>query len=125
MLEFIRDGGIFAMLVGAIGVVGGIVCLVHLILAILRPGPDIEGVVLAVIGVTLGLGVLGAGVGFAQTAQAVSAAAPAQRAALGEASVSISLYPLILAMVMAAAQVTVTCVARTVRANRWGKAVVS
>lgn len=125
MLEFFHQGGIFTLLVAAFGVAGTVVCLLHLILALLSRGPDLEGFALGAIGGTLGLGLFGTALGLTQLFSALAAAAPDQKLALGFEGASISLYCLVLALGIAAVEVAIEVLARTIRANRGEEAVLS
>ncbi len=118
MAHFFIDAGPYAYLVLLVGLVGLVLALAHLVLATRRTRRDVEGLVVAGIGLTLAAGLLALGVNLIQTFEALAAAAPDQKEALGLMGTAISLYPLLLALGLAAAQVVLTMLARTLRATR-------
>ena len=118
MAHFLADAGPFAYLVILVGFVGLVLAVAHLILATRRTRRDVEGLVVAGIGGTLAAGLLGLGVNLTQVMAALATVAPQQREAMGFMGTAVALYPLLLALGLAAAQVALTMVARTLRATR-------
>ncbi len=121
MLNAFADGGIWMYPVVLAGLTGIGICLAWLFQALARRESRLGAFAWAGIAGVVALGLLGSAIGFQQTMQAAAAAAPDQRVALESMSSAISLYPLVLALGVAAVELVLVALAGTLQANLGGR----
>lgn len=118
MVAFFLDGGIWDLIVGGLLVIGLVWWIVDLVLALKGRRADLSGVSLAIVGLVIGVGLIGAAVSFSQTVDALPRAPADQRAAFELMSLSISLNPFVVACLAGSVGVLLASIAKTLRVNR-------
>lgn len=121
MLSAFANGGVYMYPVLLSGLVGLGICLVWLIKAARGRPSRLGAFAWAGIAGALALGLVGTTIGFQQTMGAVAAASPDQQGAIKAMGSTVSLYPLIFALGVAAVEIVLAALAGTLQANRRGR----